>query len=187
MGVLALLTCVVALGGGPLLVLVLPPAQAGGASPKLMPATARHGGTCVVAGSAASTTGTTPPPSVSPHPSAVDVIWLPGLNDTDCKAVLVKGTARIASDLARDIDSARFVPGGRTFFCPFDDGTAARLYFMYGHRSPLRIDAELNGCAWITAPGEGDRSPTSQFRQDLATLAPPRWRSYLSRAGDSSG
>jgi hypothetical protein len=68
--------------------------------------------------------GTTSP-SVLPHPSAVAVVWIPGLNsNAACKAVLTRGYAHIASTLARDIDGARVLPNANTYLWPEDDGRA---------------------------------------------------------------
>jgi hypothetical protein len=128
------------------------------------------------------------PPTVSSHPSGVTVIWLPGLNDKTCRAVLVKGGARRAGALARAIDAARFTPHAATIMCPMDDGTVARLYFSFSHRRPTqRIDADLSGCSWITAPGRGARASSSQFRSAMTALAPPAWRPYVAASPDPSG
>jgi hypothetical protein len=145
----------------------------------LVPATHLRNGVCVVVGGVATGTGGTPV-TVPLHPSGVETVWLPGLNDKVCKAVLVKGSAAVASDLARDIDAAPVVANGDEYMCPNDDGAAARLYFTYGgHHPAQRVDAQLSGCRWITAPDNGTRTSTTQFNQDLSTLAPSAWRRYF--------
>jgi hypothetical protein len=63
-------------------------------------------------------TSGTPSPSVLAHPSAVAVVWLPGLNSRACRAVLTRGNAHIASTLASEIDGARVVPNADTYMCP---------------------------------------------------------------------
>jgi hypothetical protein len=153
----------------------------------LIPPTHVRNGVCGVTGTTPSTVGTAAP-SVSSRPTGVSVVWLPGLNDKSCKAVLVKGRSGIATALARDIDIARIIPHAGTYSCPVDDGTAARLYFTYGrHRAVQRVDADLSGCAWITAPGRGARASSSRFRRDMTTLAPSAWRPYISPTPDPSG
>jgi hypothetical protein len=163
-------------------------AEAGVNPSSLVPATHLRGAVCVVSGdnSISSSPGRMSP-SVLAHPSAVDIVWLPGLNSRACKAVLTRGTAHIASTLTSDIDGARVVPNADTYMCPDDDGTGARLYFMYADGATQRIDADLSGCSWITAPGDGARSSTSMFRQDMSILAPRPWRSYLAPDVDRSG
>jgi hypothetical protein len=118
-------------------------AYAGVTPSSLVPATHVRGAVCVVSGHASlsSPPGTTAPPVLA-HPSAVAVVWLPGLNSRACKAVLTRGNAHIAAALASDIDGARVVPNAETYMCPDDDGTGARLYFMYAHGATQRIDAE---------------------------------------------
>ena len=163
-------------------------AYAGVTPSSLVPATHLRGAVCVVSGdnSSSSSPGTTSP-SVLAHPSAVAVVWLPGLNSRACKAVLTRGNAHIASTLASDIDEARVVPNADTYMCPDDDGTGARLYFMYAQGATQRIDADLSGCPWITAPGDGTRASTPKFREDMSILAPPPWRAYLAPDADPSG
>jgi hypothetical protein len=162
-------------------------AEAGVTSSKFTPSTHMRAGVCEVSGGTMTAPGFVPP-SASPHPSAVDVVWLPGLNDRTCRAVLVKGGGRIASLLAQDIDSARFVPNDAGYSCPIEDGASARMYFSYGHRRvPQRIDALFGGCGWITAPDKGTRESTSKFQKDLVTLAPVNWRRYLTPTSGPSG
>jgi hypothetical protein len=163
-------------------------AYAGVTASGLVPATHLRGAMCVVSGntSISSPPGTTPP-SVLAHPSAVAVVWLPGLNSKACKAVLTRGNAHLASALGGDIDGARVLPNADTYMCPDDDGTGARLYFVYAHGATQRIDAELGGCSWITAPGDGTRASTPKFREDMSTLAPLPWRSHLAPYADPSG
>jgi hypothetical protein len=117
----------------------------------------------------------------------VAVVWLPGLNSRACKAVLTRGNAHIASALASDIDEGWVVPNADTYMCPDDDGTSARLYFTYAQGATWRIDADLSGCSWITAPGDGTRASTPKFREDISTLAPLPWRAYLAPDADPSG
>jgi hypothetical protein len=154
----------------------------------LVPATHPRGVVCVVSGntSISSPPGTTPPPVLA-HPSAVAVVWLPGFNSRACKAVLTRGNAHLASALASDIDGAPVVPNANTYTCPDDDGTGARLYFMYAHGATQRIDADLGDCSWITDPGDGTRASTPQFREDMSTLAPLPWRARLATNADASG
>jgi hypothetical protein len=163
-------------------------AYAGVAPSSLVPATHLRGAVCVVSGhtSISSPPGTTSP-SVLAHPAAVAVVWLPGLNSRACTAVLTRGNAHMASTLASDIEGARVVPNADTYTCPDDDGTGARLYFTYAHGATQRIDADLSGCSWITAPGHGTRASTPKFRQDMSTLAPLPWRAYLAPNADPSG
>jgi hypothetical protein len=149
------------------------------AAPTSAPKTQIANGSCFVNGRTAPSYGSAAP-TVAPHPVSVTVVWSPGLNDKACKAVITEGQGRTASDLAQDIDSARFVPDGIGYSCPFDDYTSAQLYFEYGqHAAVERIGAQLGGCSWISSTGSGTRESSGQFRSDLATLAPSTWRSYL--------
>ena len=163
-------------------------AYAGVTPSSLVPATHLRGAVCIVSGnnSLSSPPGTTSP-SVLAHPSAVAVVWLPGLNSRACKAVLTRGNAHIAATLASDIDGARVVQNADTYMCPDNDGTSARLYFMFAHGATQRIDADLSGCSWIKAPGDGTRASTPVFREDMSMLAPRSWRSYLAPNADPSG
>lgn len=147
---------------------------------RIVPVTRLKDGVCSVAGTSLPSYGPTRP-SVAPHPHGVEVIWTPGLNDKSCQPVLVRGGSRIASALAFDVDFAPFKPTAAQVVCPDDDNTSARLYFTYGHHRPVeRINADLDGCGWISAGGSGARGSTSQFRTDLLTLAPAAWAPYLS-------
>jgi hypothetical protein len=102
------------------------------------------------------------------------------LNDKRCRPVLVRGGSRIASALAFDVDVSPFKPQAAQVVCPNDDNASVRLYFSYGHRRPVeRINADLDGCGWISAEGSGARGSTSQFSADLLTLAPAAWATYL--------
>jgi hypothetical protein len=163
-------------------------AYAGVAPSSLVPATHLRGAVCVVSENISISS---PPgamsPSVLAHPSAVAVVWLPGLNSKSCNAVLTRGNGHSASALASDIDGARVVPSADTYTCPDDDGTGARFYFMYAHGATQRIDADLSGCSWITAPGDGTRASTPKFREDMSTLAPLAWRGYLAPNPEPSG
>ncbi len=154
----------------------------------LVPATHLSGAVCVVSGNSATSahTGTTPF-SVPAHPDGVDVVWLPGLDDKSCKAVLTRGTVHVASALASDINGAPVVPAGRLVNCPMDDGTSARLYFTYRHGATERVDADLSGCSYMTVPGHAGRSSSAPFRRDLTTLAPSAWRAYVSANPDPTG
>jgi hypothetical protein len=139
----------------------------GGASSSLLPATHLRGGICEVEGNDQSPFGNTPP-SASTHPTGAEVVWIPVLNDKACKPVLVRGTARIASALARDIDHAPMIPPHAVYCCPMDGGSGVRMYSTYRHhRAAQRIDASLTGCAWISGPGNGPRSETTEFRRGL--------------------
>ena len=155
-------------------------------TPSLVPATHRQGSVCLVSQNSPTPVGTTP--TVSRHPASVIIVWLPGLNSKRCEAVVTRGGSRIASDLARDIDSAPVARTRGVINCPDDDGTTARLYFKFDHNQPMEeIDAPLSGCAWITAAGPSSRASTAQFGADLRTLAPPAWRAYLPPDPDPSG
>ena len=146
----------------------------------IVPVTRLNGGVCSVAGTGQPSYGPTPP-SVAPHPLGIEVVWTPGLNDKSCQAALVRGSSRVASALAFDVDVAPFKPQAAAVVCPDDDNASARLYFTYGRRRPAeRIDAELDGCGWISSEGSGARGATSQFRTDLLPLAPAAWARYLS-------
>lgn len=136
-------------------------------------------GSCLVNERTAPSYGSTAP-MVASHPTSVTVVWTPGLNDKACKAAITKGQGPAASDLAQDIDSARFVPDGIGYSCPFDDYTSAQLYFQYGRYATIeRIGVQLGGRSWISSPGSGTRESSSQFRSDLTTLAPSAWRPYF--------
>jgi len=146
----------------------------------IVPITHLKEGVCSVAGTSQPSYGPTRP-SVAPHPLGVEVVWTPGLNDKSCQPVLVRGGSRIATALAFDVDFAPFKPTAAQVVCPDDDNTSARLYFTYGRRRPVeRINADLDGCEWISVEGSGACSSTSQFRTDLLTLAPAAWAPYLS-------
>jgi hypothetical protein len=163
-------------------------AYAGVTPSSLVPTTHLRGAVCVVSGnnSTSSPAGTTSQ-SVLAQPSAVAVVWLPGLNSRAGKAVLTRGNARIASTLASDIDGARVLQNADTYMCPDDDATSTRLYFMFAHGITQRIDAHLSGCSRVTGPGEGTRASTPVFREDMSTLAPRSWRSHLAPDADPSG
>jgi hypothetical protein len=149
------------------------------AAPTAPPKSQIANGSCLVNGRTAPSYGSAAP-MVTPHPTSVTVVWTPGLDDRACKAAITKGQGPAASDLAQDIDSARFVPDGIGYSCPFDDYTSAQLYFQYGGRATVeRIGVQLGGCSWISSPGSGTRESSSQFRSDLTTLAPSAWRPYL--------
>jgi hypothetical protein len=150
------------------------------ASSGIVPGTRVNGGVCSVAGTGQPSYGPTRP-SVAPHPLGVEVVWTPGLNDKSCQAASVREGSRIASALAFDVDVAPFKPQAAQVVCPDDDNASVRLYFTYGRRRPVeRINADLDGCGWISSEGSGARGSTSQFRTDLLTLAPAAWAPYLS-------
>jgi hypothetical protein len=162
--------------------------RAAAAPSSLIPATHLSGPVCVVSDySPISDSSSKTPPTVSAHPVGVTVIWLPGLNSKTCKAAMTRGNAHIASALASDIDHASVVPNSTTIVCPADDGTSARLYFTYSRGAMQRIDADLSGCAWITAPGDASRRSNAQFRKNMATLAPSAWRGYVAPDPDPTG
>jgi hypothetical protein len=162
--------------------------RAGAASSGLFQASHPGGGPPVesTAGPAISSSDVAPP-TVPLHPSRVSIVWLPGLNDKIDNSVVTHGNSRIASELARDVNSAPFVPDAGGIMCPLDDGTNARLYFMYPHRRMRQINADLSGCSFITEPGYGSRSSTIRFRQDMTTLAPKAWRAYIASNPDPTG
>lgn len=119
------------------------------------------------------------PASVSADPLSVAVVWAPGYFAKSCKAALVRGGSRVAVALASDVDSAPFEPKADGVICPAGDDASATLYFAFTRgRSMERVDVALTGCPRIYAPSAGARSPTTQFRTDLRTLAPPEWTPY---------
>ena len=137
-------------------------------------------GACVVSGGVPDR-ASGPPARVRLKPSGVDIVWLPGLNDYPCRAYSVAEGAVIASELAQNIDAAKVVTNdGRGFLCPNGDNRAVRLYFTYSHNRILnRVDAFLNGCRFITAPGKGNTEWTTQMSVILAPLAPYAWARYF--------
>ena len=159
-----------------------------GPSSSLIPATHLSGAVCVVSGTNAnpSNPGMTPFP-LSPHPSGVVVVWLPGLNSKACKAVLTRGNAHIASVLASGLDQAmmvqRGVHSGPILSCPNDNGTTARLYFTYAHRPTQRIDLDLSGCGSISLLKVDSQRPSSGGHE---ALAPKAWRAYVAPHPDIS-
>jgi hypothetical protein len=155
------------------------PSTAAAAASSLVPATHLRGSVCLVEGSTQGPFGKSPP-SVSAHPSAVEIVWIPGLNDKRCQSVLTRGGAHVAAALASTVNHAPVIPKGALYACPADDGTSVRIYFSFGDDRPAqRIDADLTGCSWISAPGEGRRSSTSRFRNALDQRAPSAWRRYF--------
>ena len=193
LALLAFVALVLGLGAGA----GLPAAPAGAASAPRVPATHLHGVVCTVAGGPGTGSGSASGssrtyPTVGADPSAVEAIWIPGLNDRTCRAQAVRGGPAIAAALATDIDHAPEAPRARKIMCPLDDGTAVRLYFTpkgahKGAGALQRVDADLSGCSFIDAPGTGARSSTAPFRRDLATLAPAHWRSYVVPRSDPTG
>jgi hypothetical protein len=175
-----------AISGAP----VVAQADAVAASSSLIPAAHLRGAVCVVSETSAIPSHlSTPPPTLSPDPSGVTVVWIPGLNSKTCKAVLTRGNAHVASVIASGLDHAmivqRGVQSGPIMSCPNNDGTTARLYFTYVHRPTQRIDFDLSGCTWITGPGR--RFFTAQFRADMSMLAPNEWRAYVAPNPDTFG
>jgi hypothetical protein len=119
--------------------------------------------------------------AVGPHSTGVVAVWVPGLNQRPCRAVITRVTKESAGLLAADILSAPKVPPGR-FSCPMDDGTHVRLYFTYsGAAEPERVDVALTGCTDISAPDRAARRVTGQLARDLAPFAPMPWRDRIDK------
>jgi hypothetical protein len=116
---------------------------------------------------------------VDSHPQAAIAVWKPGLNERNCRAVRTTLTQSDAVTLATDIDRATRFPSG-TVNCGSEDGTAVSIYFTYGHSKSELAEINLGGCAQIGGPRRWGRQLTAAVQRDLARLAPPRWRRYLS-------
>ena len=113
--------------------------------------------------------------TVDPHPSAVTLVWLPGLNQRPCHSERASYGPQLAGRLADDVDRAPAFPPG-AFSCPMDDGSSLDLYFAYpgtDRREYVRVD--LTGCSAISAPGRAVRRSTEELHRDLAPLVPSDW------------
>lgn len=115
--------------------------------------------------------------SVGRHPSAVVVVWLPGLGQEPCRTALTRGDAATARRLAEDVMKAPKFPSG-TFNCPNDSGIGARLYLGHDGTADL-VDLRLSGCRGISAPGRASREMTDRLVRDLAPIAPSPWNQHL--------
>jgi hypothetical protein len=117
---------------------------------------------------------------VDTGPSAMTVLWLPGLNARSCRAALVRTGAGKATSLATDVNDATAVPPLARYSCPMSDNAEAELFFSYGPARPAElVTVVLSGCRWIDDPGRDSRSWTTAFTRDLAQLAPPAWARYF--------
>jgi hypothetical protein len=150
--------------------------------PTAAPPTAVTDGGCGVAGATGDgrVASKAPLVRVDPTPHGVVGVWLPGLNQRPCEAVLTRSGMDVATRLAADIAAAPAMSPGR-YVCPHDDASAVELTFTYiwfGGPDPHpgmgeRATVKLSGCASITAPGRSARRLTDELRADLAAIAPP--------------
>lgn len=115
---------------------------------------------------------------VRAHPTGMVAIWIPGLNSKRCVARRTTSGPALAERVAVAIRHAKAFPT-RPLPCPYDDGTAVRLYFTYANGGDEYAGVSLNGCRPITAPDRASRWSDSAVEKPLRTAAPPAWRSYL--------
>jgi hypothetical protein len=120
--------------------------------------------------------------TISPNPTSVTALWLPGLDPSDCRAVITRGGSALAVELATALDDEPAVGTG-IYACPLDDGSSVALYFGYDEgRSSQFVTVALSGCRFVSDPGRKPRwwlkpGPTPlSFGKILATLAPNPWR-----------
>lgn len=140
------------------------------------PVMTRHDGACTVqsAGGSPNAEAGKGLVWVSPHPTGVITLWIPGENAKRCVARRTVDGASSAARLATAIDGAKAFPRG--VFCPRDDGSAARLYFTYANGRDQYVNVELTGCHTVDAPGRSSRETTAAISQALSQTAPPAWQ-----------
>ena len=146
------------------------------------PSAHQKNGLCLVSGAPSVVPGSSPL-IVAPHPIAVTLAWLPGLNASTCSTTTTRAGAPVARALARDITHSPSLSGRAVFHCPNDDGASAVLSFAYArHRMSAPIVVGLSGCRFVSASGKLRRSTTTAISTKLATLAPCGWKAYFTDA-----
>lgn len=106
------------------------------------------------------------------HPTAVEAVWVPGLNQSACRTQITTGNPTQADRLARAIDAAPRFPQG-SFGCPNDDGSGVILYFGYTKQPAEMATISLSGCRSVQAPARRPRTVTTAVEQALTPLMPP--------------
>ncbi len=145
--------------------------------PRVVQTTYVRDGRCDLVYPATSPPGTTTVP-IRSQPAAGTVQWDPGSDSTQCKIAYGSIGARLASTLVDDINAAPAAHAGVA--CPRDNGSEARLYFQYADGTAFGpVLVSLSGCRSITFFDSPPRDSTPKVQRDLATIAPPAWRSSL--------
>lgn len=114
--------------------------------------------------------------NVDPRPLAGVAEWLPGFNQRPCRAQLTHLGQTTARRLAAAVDGGQAIDVGAAYNCAAGDYSRVILFFRFPGRVVETVTVELNGCGWITAPGRTARFAPAAMRTELATLAPPPWR-----------
>jgi hypothetical protein len=130
--------------------------------------------------------------TISPDPTSVTALWLPGRDPSDCRAAITRGRRALAVELAAALNGEPAVGTG-IYGCPLDNGSSVVLYFGFGEgRAAQAVSVALSGCRFISDPGHKSRwwlhpgrTPLT-FGQILATLAPSPWRSSIRAALQAS-
>jgi hypothetical protein len=165
-------------------VIAQPATAAQAAAQAAAPTTHLKNGVCLVSGAPAVVPGTAAL-VVTPHPTGLKILWLPGLNSTACAIAMTRAGETTAAALARAITHAPAVSSGVAISCPNDDGSRAMMSFTYArHRAATRLVVDLDGCGFISQSGKEQRRTTTAVRAKLAALAPCGWRTYFA---DSRG
>ncbi|HVW79700.1 MAG TPA: hypothetical protein VHB69_02010 [Mycobacteriales bacterium] len=149
--------------------------------PRTAPQTSTADGSCTAPGASYPGTPTSGEQLVwlDRDPVSLTAIWLPGSNATKCVARRTVRKAAVAKKLAAAVDRAKAMPD-EPLPCPFADGTSVQLYLTYPDGTSEYVEAALNGCRPISAPGRAARwGNTAAFEAALLPAAPPAWRSYL--------
>jgi hypothetical protein len=112
---------------------------------------------------------------VDRSPSAVVMVWVPGLNQPPCRAELMHRGIGIARGLAGAVDTAPAVPPGSSA-CGAADNSGLDLYFLYPGESGEYAHVSLSGCEGVGAPGRESRQMSDALSAVLKPLAPAPWR-----------
>jgi hypothetical protein len=168
--------------GQPVAAAPIPFAAAGSVIGVSTPSAHQMNGLCLVSGAPSVVPGSSPL-IVAPHPIAVTMAWLPGLNASTCSTTTTRAGAPVARSLARDITRSPSLSPRAEFHCPMDDGARAVVSFAYArHRMSAPIVVGLSGCRFVSASGKVRRSTTTAISTELATLAPCGWKAYFNGA-----
>jgi hypothetical protein len=130
--------------------------------------------------------------TVTPDPTSLTAIWIPGLDPNDCRKAITRGGRALSAALASALNDEPVVPAG-IYHCPMDDGSSVLLYFGYGgdHATEI-VTVALSGCRFISDPDRKSRwwikpeSPRPSFAQLLETIAPSPWHASILAALQTS-
>jgi hypothetical protein len=130
--------------------------------------------------------------TVTPDPTSLTAIWIPGLDPNNCRDATTRGARAFAVALATALNSEPRVAAG-IYHCPMDDGSSVVLYFGYSEGHAMEtVTVALSGCRFISDPGRTSRwwikpaSARPSFAQLLATIAPSPWHANILAALQSS-